>query len=156
MTDCFISEIGYYIKGKSIELAGSTPNLDDEGEKKYDDLQHLYLVLIAALAQLKGHKDLVHVYSDSRLIEDFRGGKTLSAWFDRTISLIRQNIISEIHGAVFFRKKPATEIVSNIREGLNNLEVVSPAREARLKANVKAAMRSKAQELKNRWFDAKQ
>lgn len=156
MTDCFISEIGYYIRGKTLEIAGSTPNLDENGEKKYDDLQHLYLVLIAALAQLKGHKDLIYIYNDSRLIEDFRGGKTLNEWFDRTISLIRQNIIPEIYGTVFFRKKPATEIASSIEEGLRKLAVINSDREAQLKANVKAAMRSKAKELKNRWFDAKQ
>jgi hypothetical protein len=114
----YLNGNGYYIKGDGIEVALScSPNLDENGEPFYPEHCHVYAVLSKALNELRG-QDLpgeIMVYNDSRVIDEMNGGvpplDDLSGEFRNRI---RREIMPDIVGTVFFRKKNTRAIAQEV------------------------------------------
>lgn len=145
MINCYFNEAGYYIKSNSFELASKTNiAVDEDGEPKYDGLQHLYFGLISILMHLENQSGTVYIYNDSRIINDLNGATTLGPWYDKMVQFIKRVLLPKIKGVVFFKKKSSEELTKIIRETINTLQL-----------DVKLAgpkPRSKTENLKRRWF----
>lgn len=161
MIECYVNERGYYING-DVEIARSLLPSTIGDEPKLDPLQHIYAVMYAALADLRGKGgDRVFVYNDSRIIDDLRGAECLSPWFDAVKTMMKQRLIPDVGGVVFFRKKPAREINDQVSLGIKKLHVEDVERDQEFKrrfedelAKQEAAVKTKAASLKRRWFNA--
>jgi hypothetical protein len=159
---CFINADGYYISGEDLEIVRKLTPITENGKQLLDPLQHLYLVMYSALVDLKGITgSQIFVYNDSRIIDDLNGQPTLNEWFSVVRTMIRQRLLPEINGVVFFRKKPAREIADNISGGMNSLCIDDSKRDKRLLKYIDTQIKEyetifkrKITNLKRRWFDA--
>lgn len=162
MIECFVNADGYYIRGKNIEIARKLAPVTNAGEPLLDPLQHIYAVMYATLAELKGvNGNRIFVYNDSRIIDDLNGYQTLDSWYSIARTMIRQRLLPDIGGVVFFKKKSSREIVAAILNGMKSLCVDDTNTDKRLIEYVEEqmrqhedAVRSRAADLKRRWFNA--
>jgi len=158
IVNCYFNSRGYYIFGDAIEICGATPV--SQYEEQYDELQHLYLVMITVLTQLKGLKKSIYLFNDSRLIDDMNSSAaTLGPWYDKIRSLCKRNIIPEILGPVFFKKFNSKFIDDQISLGfkrlcIDNTEIqeILKAKLAAEEAKHSAALKNKVSNLKKEWF----
>jgi len=116
----YLNGNGYYITGDGIEIALScSPNLDEHGEPFYPEHCHIYAVLSRALNELRGQElpGEVMVYNDSRVVDEMNGAVSplddLGAEFRNRI---RREIMPDIGGTVFFRKKNTHAISQQVGE----------------------------------------
>ncbi len=118
--DIFFNESGYYIKGEDMGICKAlSPLTDSKGNPIYDDLQHLYRVLLSLLGELMNQKKeyLYHIYNYSRIIDELNGNTPLNEWHQTVCDYINQNLIFRIRGMIWFIKRPIKEIELRINEG---------------------------------------
>jgi hypothetical protein len=161
MINCYLSHAGYYIVAASgLEVAGETPfSFKEDGSRIYDDLQHTYLVLAAALANVSGVKDTIFIYNNSRLIDDMNGLPTLGEWYDKVRGVIKRILIPETGGIVLFKKSDANTLDAHIKAGFKALGLDSNTTRNLAESNNlrhRNAMSTKAKRLKDRWTNGKE
>ena len=163
MINCYVNELGYYIHGNNIDIAHKlTPHTVD-GEPVLEQLQHMYAVLYCALVELRNiDDDRIFVYHYSRIIDDMNGHKPLTQWFEAVRAMIRQRLIPDIKGVVLFRKKSAREVDEQVQFGISALGLDDIARDVLLRNRMneklkkhEAAVKTRAADLRHRWFNAK-
>lgn len=161
MITVFINSKGYYIKGNGIEIALScSPKLDSAGQPFYDEHFQLYAILAKALNALRQREMLedVMVYNDTRLIDEMNGVlQPLNSTSAEFRNGIRRQILPEINGTVFFRKKSKHLIdqnVANAKRGLvevpNKLKILDRLATTN-KESVKTRALNALQKLKENW-----
>lgn len=144
MIKCYLNKSGYYIVGDKLEIANA-PKL----RETCDDLECLYLSLISLLSNLKGINGTVYIYNDSRLINDINGFKALGSIYNSFVRLIRQKLLPEISGVVFFRKKSSEEIEKMISDAFVRLNINSGYQPNR------PSKETKIEQFKRRWLNGK-
>lgn len=154
MIKCYVNEDGFYIIGDGVEVARKLTRLMP------DTLQHLYAVMYCAMVDLKGRgKDRVFIYNDSRIIDDLNGKQPLDAWFESVRRMMRQRLLPDIGGVVFFSKKSARNVSQAIERGFESLSVDDTSTNKRLLDEIMTCCggtaKLKAKNLKKRWFNAK-
>lgn len=121
--DIYFNQHGYYIVGQGIEVTRSLSPAYHDGRPIYEDLQHLYLVLICALDELRD-KPLsanVHIYNDSRVIDECNGFEPLTGWYRAVQEYIHQRVLPGIRSVVFFEKRADRDIEKKIEYGRSTM-----------------------------------
>lgn len=107
MINCYISNNSYYIVGDNIEVY-SKYELDTENE-----LHKIYMGCIYLLVQLRGYRDNVSIYSDSRFVDDLTGIIEPLDDFCKEGFRIIKGMTSSLYGVVLY-KKIKTDQLNNI------------------------------------------
>lgn len=162
MIECYVNEHGYYIHGDDIEIARKLTPSTIGDEPVLDQLQHMYAVMYSAMVDLKGTEhDRVFIYHYSRIIDDLNGHQTLGPWFEAVRTMIRQRLLPDIGGVIFFRKKSAREIDDRVQFGIDTLGVDDAETDKMLRNRIEeklkqheAAIKTRAADLRRRWFNA--
>lgn len=161
MTQVYVNQKGYYIKGEGIEAAQSCSPKTIQGARVTTDHEHEYLILIFALKRLSKSRvrDAVVVYSSSKIIEECNG-QILPETKEEAALLnsLRIHILPQIRSVVYFNKKTSQEVDAIVHDAKKNLIELTPEQKKQLekvREKARADARERAsraiQNLKNRY-----
>ena len=165
MITVFFNEDGFCITGEGVEVSRRcSPALTERGDRIFQPQHHAYKVLYLALCELRDTNMLedVMVYNDSRIVDEINGNvEPLDSTCHEWQQVLRQDIVPQIRGVVFFRKKPTSQVNTTVRQAHEKMNVGLDQeakqrlieREARLQEAQKKARNEKLiYKLRKSWF----
>jgi hypothetical protein len=90
----------------------------------FDELQHLMIVLFAMIGDLVGRElgyKPVHVYNDSRVIDDMQGHEPLEHFCADVRRKLRQKVFPYVDGNITYHKRTAREVADKLEEAYARL-----------------------------------
>jgi hypothetical protein len=165
MITIYFTHEGYFVTGEGVDVSRRcSPALTSEGDPVFQRLHHTYKVLYLALKEISCvvvQEDIV-VYGDNRLIDELNGVcPPLDGTHKKWLEVIRQHIIPDINGLVFFRKKPPQQVKSAIKgahSGMldqideHTLSEIAHKEKERQEQESAARKKRLVSNLKSKWF----
>lgn len=155
MITVFVTKDGYYIAGEGIEASFKcSPATDERGCPIFNEIHHTYKVLFLALKEVARKQSIqgdVLVYNDSRIVDELNGQvQPLDDVCRKWQQTIRRELVPAIRSLVFFRKKTAEYIRSQVKAGEVLLATSDPAKISELAFKLDTITKERARSFKGR------
>jgi hypothetical protein len=151
----FVTKDGYYVAGEGVEASFKcSPATDERGYPIFNEIHHTYKVLFLALREVARKRDIqgdVLVYNDTRIVDELNGDvQPLDDVCRKWQQTIRRELVPAIRSLVFFRKKNAEYIKSQVKSGEVLLTPGDPAKLNELATKLTQLEKEAAQSFKTR------